>query len=401
MVNNQYLQRAHQLGRQIASAAIWQASDCTWPDPNGKRPMDGTLYEGTAGVGWFLAHLTAATGDPVLKRTANGAAHHALAWARTASAESLSGLHSGKMGTLWAVAATARVLQNDNLASQVDALLPHELSLSLNVQVAGDVISGEAGTLLALVGLARLYPVWQTEVRDKGIRLAELMEGSLALLSLRQDRETNTRLSVGIAHGTSGVVWAFLELYDLTRLERFLELARRGLRYERAWFDRLLCTWRDPHTRSPLGPSWCNGSVGIGLTRLRVLCTALDMQVQAEAGAALASTHAIVAGTRATGSRLMWEQTNGSACHGLMGMADMLLFAAQTLGVVAHRDAGQYLIDYGQWLANQANEWPCGTVDGTLSYGLMLGLSGIGTVLLRYADIRLPPVGLVTYSASE
>lgn len=397
-----YLQSAYQLGRRTAEAAIWQGACCTWPQPEGAQVMDGTLYEGTAGIGWFLSQLAAATGDSLLRRTAEGAARHSLEWASSTAEDGSAnaGLYTGTSGALWAVAEIGRAGSTTDLVDRVGALLPHLLKRSPAIASAGDIISGEAGTLVALIGLARHNPQIREAVCEAGTRFAAIVGGPLAELRLRQEGE-NLPQPVGLAHGVSGLVWSLLKLYRFTGVQSYLGLARQGLRYERAWFDRGLCTWRDPITHSPLGSSWCNGSIGIGLVRTYGCLVSADSCWRAEAGAALASAHATIAGIRGIRNRPAWEQDNCSICHGIFGIADMLLFAAQAFGIEAHREAGQYLVDYGHWLASQRSDWPCGTIDSSVSYGLMLGLSGIGMVLLRYAGLPLSPVGLAVYSTSE
>src|SRR3954451_22689663 len=76
---------AGRIGRFLGREAMWHRDRCTWL---GARPgagglpyaatLDPWLYEGTAGVGLFLAELHSVTGDRVASDTANGALRHAL-----------------------------------------------------------------------------------------------------------------------------------------------------------------------------------------------------------------------------------------------------------------------------------------------------------------------------------
>jgi len=72
------------------------------------------------------------------------------------------------------------------------------------------------------------------------------------------------------------------------------------------------------------------------------------------------------------------------------------------LEVAEHRLAAERIVEHGLTVAGADAIWPCGTLDRAECMGLLLGLAGIGTVLLRVAaPDRLPPVGLLTYSTSE
>jgi len=275
-----------------------------------------------------------------------------------------------------------------------------------------DVVAGGAGSLLALTGLARFEPSLRADAGRLGKRLAGQLNGSLDRLLLGARDGKTKPLPVGLGHGVSGLAWSFLELYKLEKDDLFRQLALAGLRYERAWFDRRLCTWRDPYYRSPVPVSWCTGSAGMALVRLRALELAPTAQLRAEAGAALAKVHAAAAGAFNPSSSKPWEQSNYSVCHGLMGMADLLLYAAEVLNVSEHEAAGRRLVKRGQEIANAEGGWRYGTLEeaqgigapkiGDPDYGLMLGLAGIGAVMLRFTNPAfLPPVGLLSYSSAS
>ena len=86
----------------------------------------------------------------------------------------------------------------------------------------------------------------------------------------------------------------------------------------------------------------------------------------------------------------------------MKGMADLLLYATQVLNVPNYAKAGCHLIKTGLNQASQSGKWRFGTLDGKHSFGLMLGLGGVGAVMLRYYDpSKVPPLGLLTYSSSS
>ncbi|NUT48169.1 MAG: hypothetical protein HOV94_12795, partial [Saccharothrix sp.] len=266
--------------------------------------------------------------------------------------------------------------------------------------------AGEVGALIGDSGLAARARELARNVRHRPDAGFDLVSGSagdtLALVGLTADVERLGPAAdldqVGLAHGLSGWACALLELYGVTGDPAYRDQAMDAFAAERAWFDPEACAWRGPRAQTT-STSWCNGSVGIGLARLRAAELAPQPHLLAEAGAALASVHASVAAL-SSGRTTRWEQANSSVCHGLMGAADFLVEAAEVLGVPEHLLAAERILDH--CLANAG--WVCGTLDGKETVGLFLGLAGIGAVCLRIAfPGRLPPVGLPVraYSTSE
>jgi lantibiotic modifying enzyme len=368
--------------------------------------MDADLYGGTAGVAWFLAQLAAVGGnDGAWRPTAVAAIRYALD--RVAARPAVqAGLYHGDLGVLWGAAEVGGQLGDDALRERA-LELADDLSLATSADQAGaDLVGGSAGDLLAILGLAATSDGRGLEHAEQlASRLAAAAQEMLHGVAWSQPSQPDGRpgYPVGLAHGGSGVALALLELDAASGTDRYRHLAMEALAFERAWFDRRACTWRDPQSHLPTATSWCRGSAGIGLARLRCRQLDPDRRLSAEAGAALASVHAATAGALAPGRRAQeWEQHNFSACHGLMGAADLLIHASVVLEVAEHRLAAERIIERGLAVAGKDARWPCGTVDGAESMGLLLGLAGIGTVLLRAAaPDRLAPVGLLTYSTSK
>src|ERR1700756_4215217 len=117
-----FLEVPHRIGRRVAAAAEWEGDGATWTimSPDRDRPelrvakaakASGTVYEGTAGIGLFLAELWSATGrsDAELARAALGAIRHALADSAQLP-ESAYGFHGGRVGIAYAAARIGRLL---------------------------------------------------------------------------------------------------------------------------------------------------------------------------------------------------------------------------------------------------------------------------------------------------
>src|SRR5262249_44268969 len=125
------------------------------------------------------------------------------------------------------------------------------------------------------------------------------------------------------------------ELYAVTGRDDFREGSRAAFAYEDEQFDRQAGNWpdwrsaaQDEAARPHYGAAWCHGAPGIGLARLRAL------QLDAQGRAAYAATARAAVGTAATALEAMAQEpcADASLCHGLAGLAEIVLTAADVLG---------------------------------------------------------------------
>ena len=334
------------------------------------RPETGDVYEGTAGVAVFLAEM--ALQESGFRVRALSFAEHAAGWA--AGNMEVPGFHGGGLGAWWAVRRVAALLGERAL----------EMKLAEGGVGRGDVVAGEAGSMLALLAMGETEAARAIATRIRAAP-AEAPVGRGWPAGNAEE---------GLAHGASGVAWALLEVdrEDRTALE--------GFAYERAWFDRGLNNWRSP--RAPHGPvalSWCHGLTGIALTRLRSFALTGRPELGAEAGIAVANLHAAAERVLAGGGEA-WEDRNHSICHGIGGLVDTLLYAGDVMGDARHRETAVRL-----WAGCvRAGNWICGTEHGTPDAGVMLGYAGLGLLALRMEAAKpTMPVGLwpINYSTSE
>jgi lantibiotic biosynthesis protein len=333
-------------------------------------PASGDLYEGAAGPAVFFAEL--ARQDPAYRAAALRFTGQASTWAATNAR--LPGFHGGAAGAHWAVHRASWLLHTP----------APPLALPPPIPGRGDIVAGEAGTLLAFTALGL-----RTEAGDL-VRRIHASGGDTALGRAWPAEHPAT----GLAHGAAGVAWALLEA------DPNHPCPHEGFLFERAWFDRQACTWRSnqpPH--APVSLSWCHGLAGIALTRLRAF--ALTGRPEYGAEAAIAAT-----GLRASAERVLaghstaWEEQNHSLCHGLGGAVDALLYAGEILADESYTLAAQRL-----WAAAiDAGTWLCGTEKQTPDPGFMLGYAGMGLLALRVDTPQaMPPLGLwpAGYSISE
>jgi lantibiotic modifying enzyme len=405
MSEGSYLETAVRLGREIAERAIWSGRRCSWV---GGMPTEGPggitmtyaafgpdLYGGTAGVGFALAELFAASdgAEPELRRTALGALEHALSRAGEVAPTARLGLYGGQLGIALGAARVAATLGEPGLAARageiVDALDYAQPPLE------NDLVSGHAGGIVALLALRELGVEEATLERavDLGHELlaaAERTDSGCSWPALAFPDQGNL---TGFSHGAAGAAFALLELERASGEDRFAVAAAEAFAYERSLYDPQVRNWPDlrdyalrdrpEETRPPCATLWCHGAPGIALSRLRACELGHGADCEEEARLALATTAASISAQLPAG--------NYSLCHGLAGNAEVLLEGAELLpdgtpalvARIAETGIERYL---------ECDEpWPLGVYEGH-SDSLLVGLAGTAYFYLRLHDPSRPSV---------
>ena len=327
--------------------------------------VGATLYDGSAGIALALAACAgAAASSPqaeALSAAARGAARHALAAGDELLAAGRLSLFSGATGVALAAAHVAQALHDAALGKQAGQLAagvaeqvtrgPREAEL--------DVIGGAAGVALGLVGVSAALR------SPPPIAALAALRGTLVAAAVRQTWGAAWTTGaaapggpplLGLGHGAAGIALALAESADGDA--RALAACAEGLEHERAWYDHQRVCW--PDLREPPAPgepaawmaAWCHGAIGIGLSRLRLAHVLDDARLRAEASAALQAARDLVV---STGTALRaGTPADCTACHGLAGVVELLLVAAQALGVPAHAGAARRVAD----LMLEERGWP-------------------------------------------
>jgi lantibiotic modifying enzyme len=399
-----FLAAAESIGRRIVADAVWHDGLCSWMgavvDRKQRwrveyRALEPNLYDGTAGVGLFLAHLAAVTGEEDVRRTAVGALRHALARVPEQSPARRDGFHAGSLGIAWGAARAASLLDEDELRTSARAV-PGPPSRG---DRCPDVILGSAGTILALLALADEFddPALVREAVATGEDLIDRAAITRLGWSWATPDRRHRRHLCGLSHGAAGIGWALVELFAATGDERFRAGATGAFAYEHSWLDERSGTWPDlriggqrrgamHRIPSPAVGTWCHGEGGIALTRLRAI------EVLGPEGCLLDAEVALEATRRDLAAALQDEIEDLSLCHGAAGSADVLLCGAAALGDRWHaaaavaRDLGCVALERHDAMGK---EWPCGPAGGTTP-GLFPGLSGIAWWFLRLHDHTIP-----------
>ncbi len=399
---------ATQIGRKLCGSAHPADGGCSWTAPvvigiDGERAVIGTgeigpsLYDGSAGVAWALAACLQASPAEGFTETALGAIGHALAGADAMLGDGRLGLFDGAAGIAWAATVVGHAL-NDEAVRRRGSHLAQRIYDRLNAPGSRDetdLIGGSAGILLGLTACA-----WASAA-------AADLSGHAATLAAAAQPQTwgaawRTGASaaggpplLGMGHGAAGIALALAE----TGAEEALRACVAALEYERGWFDPEMPGWPDlRNLRSGADiPSamtaWCHGAIGIGLSRVRLAALLPDPQVYAEATAALqaARNFTVDAGTSLRGGVFK----DCSPCHGLAGVAELMLVSARSFDDDSHRHAARRVAGLMVEQRAAKGEWPCGLAGADEVPAMMTGTAGIALTLLRAAGASTLPTPLL------
>ncbi|MES3152183.1 lanthionine synthetase LanC family protein [Sphingomonas faeni] len=423
-----YLETAFDIGAKLARDAVWDGARCNWFGPLhedftgtqelGCGTLGPTLYDGTAGIGLFLARLHKATGDPLAARTAAGAIAHALDRAADIPDALHRGVYTGFLGIGYAAIEAGAALERDDLHAQGLAMVHRAVALSPDGRLAIDVMSGNAGIIPVLLALGAAHDDAEltdaaivagerlldaAEPSERGLswnamgEMAELVDLSGLSDDLVADFRTQRRPNLtGLSHGAGGVGWALLELAAATGDDRFAAAGRAAFAYEDSWFDAAADQWPDLRSHDPGTPlgaapaAWCHGAVGIGLARIRAFALTGD------AGMRTAIESALRISARSVIGQLARRSGNYSLCHGAAGDAEIFLAWAQASGDAQARALVDEIARHGiERYAGAGRPWPSGTPGAGESPSLMLGLAGTGHFYLRAHDPDAIPSALL------
>lgn len=416
-VNNPlYLEIADRLGNQLCRDAVWDQARCNWlgwaQEMHGLRlrpvykAFGADVYAGTTGIALFLAELYQFTHDRQQLRTIEAAVNQACSIYARIPINAKHGFYAGVTGIGFALVRIGELLQRDALIERGFSLLLDLRKVPLDLKNI-DVISGSAGTIPALLNLAKQYQ------REELIEFAQLHGHHL--LQLAEHGEHGCSWSTigtaaqsnltGHSHGTAGIATALLELYSVTKDREYLTTVRAAWQYERHWFDQDQSNWADLRRSAQAGKvvgsdqqkvscsmAWCHGAPGIGLSRLRNRQLLMHMS-DADASDCETIEQDLDAALHSSAAALMqaWlpGKLNYSLCHGAAGNADVMIMAAQALHRPALMTVAEKVAQDGHhFYIKQGLPWPCGNAGIGESPGLMLGIAGIGHFYLRMYDAQ-------------
>ena len=184
--------------------------------------LEPNLYDGTAGIGLFLAELAAVTGTPRCAGPRLGALRQA---AVRAPARRREGFHAGSLGIAWAAARAAEVLEEEELEASARTL-PASAAPVPDGNV--DVVLGSAGSTIARLALARMLdePTLVDQAVAAGERCSPAPPSRATAGPGRHPSTPAGATSAACRMAPAGIGWALLELFATTGDDRFRVGAR-------------------------------------------------------------------------------------------------------------------------------------------------------------------------------
>jgi type 2 lantibiotic biosynthesis protein LanM len=409
----QFLTAANRIGSRLCRDALWSDGKCNWLGwgmqfRSGQwnptwHAMGSQLYDGTAGIGLFLAFLSRHRGGPIIRTTATGALAQALTAVDSLVGAGEYGFCSGLSGIARSCAIGGALLENEELVDRGATALMRAARIAPHANRL-DVINGSAGLIPVLIEAADR--TGSGELLQAAIAHGEHLLAHAARSDEGWSWDTmaggTERNLVGYSHGTSGIACALAELARVNGRADFLSAAREALRYERSHFRPAAGNWPDfrsfegalPGGEPPCMLAWCHGAPGIGFARLRIWQLLPEEEgILSEAETAIQTTL-----RQLTSAGL----GNFSLCHGDGGNADMLLLAADLLD---RPELRQHVEATAMAALDRFDApglpWPCGVLNAGETPNLFLGLAGIGYFFLRlYDSENIPTVLLPAYAVN-
>ena len=345
-------------------------------DKNQLDPIGADLFEGRAGIALLFAALFRETGAPRF-----GEAARAIADAMSGELALMSPdlqhelLVHGATGIVSLAYVFPYLAEMLGEPSYLDAAAQAARFIHAEA-IAGDrrydVLSGAAGSVLALLRLAR---AGDSDALARAVACGE------HLLAQRHEhdgfrcwRTFEERPIAGFAHGNGGIAFALLRLHAATTDARFRDAALEAIAFENTTFAEEAGNWRDLRWAQPsFAAGWCHGGPGIALSRMEALPHAASLASDVERGAALAREH-VRDGTDhlccGNFGRVLLLHDIGRRMERPELVREAESLAAGRVARAAQRGGYRFMREYG----------------GHVSFpGLFQGTSGVSWALLRLA----------------
>lgn len=393
MTNTDTLQLARS-GAESVYAYIERTAESTdegfrWQtlDYNNEYQYNASVFNGVAGISFFLADYYHLTGDERARELAAGACE----WSAANAHEGFTrGLCIGRVGVGMACLHLSSLIQDDALVARCVEYA--EPLLAEDPGPVTDILGGAAGNGIYLLRL------WEQTGKERylhgAVRNAEWLRDQAIRGSAGVywpfwigKPEEEIWYALGFAHGSSGTAHFLLHLYQATQDERWRQLATESLATltAQARPDHGGLNWPTSLDQEETPRcQWCHGAPGVGLAYVQAAKVLGDVSYQEIAEAAGKATY-----------RYGDVRENPSQCHGLSGNGELFVELYRLTGrsewldraanfaekAFQYRETGR---DGDRWGADEA---------GFYSPDFMCGAAGTGHFFLRLwapDQIRMP-----------
>ena len=367
----------------------------------GVLPIGNSLYEGRCGIALFLAAMDCASRSEEHRALVDGSLkslQRLLVAARSGSnirfaknvlLELGIGGGSGLGSIIYSLSRIGRFYTEQEYLEDARCAAGLTADEFIASYSRFDVLDGITGLML---GLLALYgESEETWVLERAVICGNrLLEGQISTgISRGAWSNDGERPLTGFSHGTAGISYGLLRLYEASKNPKYLVGAQEGIAYEQRQFDQHEVNWPDyrEERRPSFMASWCHGAPGIGLARL--------------GGLEVLETAKIISDIE-TAIRIILDRGVGpldNLCCGTFGLIDILQTASSVMSHSEHALMAKKMATVVLARARRQGGYQLSDDLPPLAYdpSFFRGAAGIGYSLLRLAQpTKLPSVLLLS-----
>ncbi|HDR7706392.1 TPA: type 2 lantipeptide synthetase LanM family protein [Bacillus thuringiensis] len=377
-INDIFIKKAEEIGELILESAINSEDNKTisWLTVNADpiqtwkiERIPGDLYDGLAGLVVFYYNLYKCTKNIKYRHLCDVLIQSAKD--RLAITDLNYSCIAGKSSLLYPVIQIFTDEGDSQYKEYIDNAI-NEFCTHLNEDTSYDWIQGSPSFLQLIMNL--YTEIGEVEYLNSSIRIGNHL--------LKQLKKSNEKLIGGFAHGASSIAYVLMRLGHLSKKEIFTKKAIELLRYDQSFYRQDKGGWLDARDTTPTFKNfWCHGSIGIGLSRIKIKDFYSDFQIDQEINTALETT------------LNSYYVNDDTLCHGNMGKTELFLNMYQQSKEKKYLELSENVA----LTIIRTGEYQSRSIKGFPAIGLFTGLSGIGYQLLRISNPEKVP-SLLTFS---
>ncbi len=386
--NQHWLDVSNFIGQQVLRSSADSESSLFWLvnkyAQDGLACIDGTnysLHDGSLGILFYLAYLNSVkpdhTNSVLIKRSTMEILDTLL---NESFVEDGCGAYEGLSGIVYFISHVLNLWGDESLYSIAKVFIAKLASL-VNTDSVFDVMAGSSGAILSLLSYYKVSPDPQT------IKVATSFGDHLISAFIEKpegcgwpNKNIDNKLLTGFSHGSAGIAYSLMRLYEVTGINRYLDVAIKAVTFEQANFCSGSNNWPDLRFDCPQEQkkkamtAWCNGAVGIGLSRLSMLGIGdqkMDELLKVDIAHAKQNVQAKT------------SVKSFGLCHGFFGNQEFIqqLILNTQFDEITQKEFNSSI---NQSLSKLNTHGLSDDKNRFETLGLMNGLSGIGYQLLRF-----------------
>lgn len=242
------------------------------------RPMNPYFYSGIAGMATLFHKLQCLDKREEVQQLTSILDRKLFAYTKEAGLDKkniksgYTGMYEGEASIIYAYLNIYQ-MEHDEIYLCYAERHSEVLEEMLEQDRSYDLLSGNAGAAYIFI---RLYEITKEqrylEAAKKAVAYLE-EAASVQEVGIGWVTEKGIPPMAGMAHGCSGIVLPFAQLYKYTGEEHYFRMAGKILDYENSLYDNVIQNWRDVRGKEGAvedkngAIAWCHGAAGILLSR--------------------------------------------------------------------------------------------------------------------------------------